>query len=119
MKELIFKNEFGLAGRFATVRLGADLGYEKDETIRLIGGISGEVLGYARVADLWVGDLALIPASILEMEQAPLSRFYSGLITWLRIDVASGPGKKMPAPVKPDDKVTAIILDFSNKRLVL
>ena len=97
-----FTASTGLAGRFTTVRLGLpDL--SQGEEVQL-EGTRGEPLGRAVVADAWAGDLALLPGSILEMEQNPLHRTYSGLIVGLR-------GAYRVDDLTPNSKVTAYILD--------
>lgn len=84
------------------------------EEVALIGPDDRPV-AYAKAADLWVGDLALIPASILEMEQNPLHRTYSGLIMGLRALLALA-GED--PTLGPNSKVTAIIFDFTRTSLI-
>jgi hypothetical protein len=105
-----------LTGRFVVTRPGDQIGADLSpgEEVALIGPDDRPV-AYAKAADLWVGDLALIPASILEMEQNPLHRTYSGLIMGLRgLLLLAGEADT----VAPTSKVTAIIFDFSRGSLV-
>jgi len=116
MKRITFLNPLGLAGRFVTVRLGDELSKQlaAGEEVALIGP-EGKPIGYAKAADCWCGDLALIPASILEMEQNPLQRTYSGLIMGLRAQMALDGSD---GELKPTNKVTALILDFTRANLL-
>lgn len=116
MKRLQLVNPVGLVGRFVVTRLGDSYHTEltPGEEVALIGA-DDKPVGYARAADCWVGDLALIPASILEMDQNPLHRTYSGLIMGLRGQLALA-GE--PTTLEPTAKVTALILDFTRASLV-
>lgn len=116
MKRLQLPAPTGLSGRFVVVRPGDEIsdGLEPGEEIALVGP-DDKPVAYAKAADLWVGDLALIPASILEMEQNPLHRTYSGLIMGLR-GLLSLAGE--PPTIEPTSKVTALILDFTRTSLI-
>lgn len=116
MKRLQLPSPTGLTGRFVVVRPGDQIAgdLEPGEEVALIGPDDRPV-AYAKAADLWIGDLALIPASILEMEQNPLHRTYSGLIMGLRgLLVLAGE----PDQIEPTSKVTALILDFTRTNLI-
>ena len=116
MRRLQLVNPVGLVGRFVVIRLGDK--YHEDlspgEEVALIGA-DDKPVGYAKAADCWVGDLALIPGSLLEMDQNPLHRTYSGLIMGLRGQLALA-GE--PTDLEPSAKVTALILDFTRASLV-
>lgn len=114
MSRLTFHAPSGLAGRFVSVRPGLELAsaLQKGDEVEMVDA-TGQTLGYAIASDCWAGDLALIPASILEMEQNALHRTYSGLIMGLRA-VSDG-----QAPIEPSTKVTALVLDFARGPLQL
>lgn len=104
---LTFLQAIGLAGRFVTVRPGLDLSKIKPHSEVSLLSAEGEELGVGIARDCWAGDLALIPASVLEMEQNPLHRTYSGLIMGLRATSKDG-----DPPLAPTTKVTALVIDF-------
>lgn len=116
MKRITFLNPLGLAGRFVTVRLGEELSkqLQAGEEVALIGK-DDKPIGYAKAADCWCGDLALVPASVLEMEQNPLQRTYSGLIMGLRAQMALDGSD---GDLTPNHKITALILDFTRSSLL-
>jgi hypothetical protein len=109
---LAFHVATGLAGRFVTVRPGSDLSRIEPHSKVELRSATREVLGIAIARDCWCGDLALIPASVLEMEQNPLHRTYSGLIMGLRAVSKDG-----DPPLAPDSKVTALVLDFVGRNV--
>lgn len=106
MERIKFHNPMGLVGRFTTVREGMDwMGrVEIGDEVELVSN-SGSFLGVAKVADFWVGDLAVVPASLLEIEHDPLARTYSGAVFALR-------GRYRDREITPESKVTVIVLDF-------
>jgi len=103
--KLVFTNPLGLFGRFATVRHVATVELPVPNSDVELYDVKGNLLGVAEFKDAWIGDLALIPASLLEMDQNPLHRTYSGLIMGLR---TSGEYEW----IAPETKVTCLILDF-------
>lgn len=113
MKSIEFQNPVGLVGRFVTVRLGdkwlAKL--SQGDKVQLTGP-QGESHGVATAADIWNGDLALVPGSLLEMEHDPLCRTYSGLVLGLRMAYRE-------KTVAPDSNVTVIVLDFLKPSQIL
>lgn len=115
LKRIDFKHPTGLHGRFVTVRLGEKWAKRLSQGEELeVGEPDGPLLGYAKAVDIWNGDLALVPASIVEMEHEPLCRSYSGLVMGLRM-VYQG------EPIKPETNVTALILEWIRpaKRLTI
>lgn len=102
--KLVFHVNTGLGGRFTTVRPFQEVEkVRQGETIQMVTP-GGELIGSALARDAWVGDLARIPAAILEMEQNALHRTYSGLIMGLR-----AVGTEL---LEPSSKVVALILDY-------
>jgi len=97
-----FANPQGLHGTFSTVRVG-DVRLTPGLLVHLVDG-DGHLLATARVADCWRGDLAAVPAAILEMEQEPLARTYSGLFTHLQV-------RNPSLTVVPGTPVTAVIFN--------
>lgn len=83
------------------------------------GDVGPLVVGYAAVVDGWGGDLALVPGSIMEMEQDPLGRTYSGLIIKLRSEKRGEVNGVVPEPIQPGTKVSALILDFTRASQIL
>lgn len=108
MIQIQFHDAVGCHGMFSTVRKGDRYMRElkPGDEVELLDKMGG-VIGYATVADGWLGDLARVPASIVEMEASYLHRSYSGLIMGLRAHYGD--------PVKPDMPVTALILNFKGK----
>lgn len=106
MKHIEFVNPVGLVGRFVTVRLGDKWlsRLSQGDKVQLTGP-SGESCGVAAAADIWNGDLALVPGSLLEMEHDPLCRTYSGLVMGLRCAYRD-------AVIEPGSNVTVIVLDL-------
>lgn len=106
-----FHDAVGCHGRFATIRKGDK--YMKDlkpgNEVELVT-MDGTLIGYANVVDGWLGDLARVPASLLEMEASYLHRTYSGLVIGLRSHYGD--------PIQPDLPVTALILDFKGKAVL-
>lgn len=112
MERMVFQNPGGLAGRFVTVRKG-DGWFKKvapGDQIELVDA-EGKVLGVADVADGWTGDLARVPASVLEMVHDPLMRTFSGLIVGLRIFYGD--------PIEPSVVVSAMVLDFARTTRII
>lgn len=105
MERITFTDVSGLAGRFTTVRKGDDWfkRVSQGEDVELADA-QGNVIAHANVADGWQGDLARVPASVLEMEASALHRTYSGLIMGLRAYYGD--------PVKSNMPITVLILDF-------
>lgn len=110
--KLVFHNPLGLFGRFTTTRLAETLEWPEAGTECELYGPDDKLIGIAEVKDAWLGDLAVIPASILEMEQNPLHRTYSGLIMGMR---TCGVGKW----VSPETKVMCLILDFKRPSKII
>jgi len=115
MKRLVFLNPVGLSEPFSTIRPGKEwIGVlERGEEVELMDP-AGNVRGYAKVTDLWMGDLALMPASVVEMEQNPLHRTYSGLILGLKCMDGSKADLVQPGMV-----VTALVFSGYRKSTIL
>lgn len=110
MKQLTVHNPMNLHGVFTITVVGQDpIDWGADRRVRLVDP-QGQELGFVMTRDCWSGDLAQIPASVLEIEQNPANRTYSGLILSLRLCGAQGLG--------PDSKVTSVIVERVEKGLV-
>lgn len=104
MITLQFHDPASAHGRFSTIRKGDKyMKTLKPGDVVELSDRQGKTIGQATVVDGWHGDLARVPASVLEMEASWLHRTYSGLVMGLRAHYGD--------PVQPDLPVTALILD--------
>lgn len=112
MKALVMKSGAGLIGRCVSVRFASDM-IELDKGERVtVKDNGGRTLGTAVAQDLWRGDLAACPGSIMEMNADPLGRTYSGLVMQLRIE-------NPKLNVTPDSDVVALVMDFTPSKLAV
>lgn len=70
-------------GPIAAAFLGDDYTSLRERQEVQLVGVNGEPLMFAEVLNVWSGQLALVPAMLLEMSNDPLQRTFSGLFMHL------------------------------------
>jgi hypothetical protein len=109
MRTFTITNPVNLVGNnvtFATLGIEAaqELKSSEDgtgEEIQLVDR-NGQEICYAEVLDMWGGPLGHVPAMLLEMNQDPLQRTFTGLHTALMLQSQN--------PVPPDTPISIVII---------